>query len=261
MTDILIRGESMTSLFDTFSIRVMWTPELFVGLAFVGLLYMLLVTSWRSRFTNSEPVKTRQKVFFFLGLFALYLGWGSPLYITGHLMISFHMLQMVFAYFIAVPLFLLGIPKWFLHAVINKYRNPFTIRLFKIVWSPIVALFLFNGLFSFYHVPLMFDTLMQSAILHSMYEYALLFASFLMWWFMLTPLPVMTPLSDLKRIGYIFGNGLLITPACALIIFASSAMYSTYTDPLVWANVMAYCYQQELVFQLSFLLDQAHLHF
>ncbi|MCK0472667.1 cytochrome c oxidase assembly factor CtaG [Halalkalibacter sp. APA_J-10(15)] len=231
----------MSLLFDTFGFRALWTPELIILLAIVGLLYMLLVTKWLGRFAGAKPVRVRQKVYFFLGLFALYLGWGSPLYITGHLMISFHMLQMVFAYFIATPLFLLGLPKWFLEAIIRKASNPFTVRIFRVIWSPIIALFLFNGLFSFYHVPLMFDSLMQAPVLHSVYEYALLFASFLMWWHMLAPLPVLTQLPHLKRIGYIFGNGLLITPACALIIFAGSAMYSTYTDPLVWANVMAYC--------------------
>jgi putative membrane protein len=151
------------------------------------------------------------------------------------------MTQMVFAYFVATPLLLLGIPSWFFQALIDRFRSPITERLFRVIWSPIVALFLFNGLFSFYHVPFMFDTLMQSVVLHSFYEYLLLFSAALMWWHMIAPLPSRFVLSDLRRIGYIFANGILITPACALIIFAPATLYQTYTDPTIWATVMAYC--------------------
>jgi len=87
----------------------------------------------------------------------------------------------------------------------------------------------------------MFDTLMQAVVLHSFYEYLLMFAALLMWWHMIAPLPNAFPLSDLRRVGYIFANGILITPACALIIFAGAPLYQTYTDPNIWASVMAYC--------------------
>ena len=87
----------------------------------------------------------------------------------------------------------------------------------------------------------MFDTLMQSIVLHSLYQYLLFIASLLMWWHMIAPIPSTSPLSDLRRIGYIFANGILITPACALIIFAPEPLYQTYTDPTIWASVMAYC--------------------
>ncbi len=151
------------------------------------------------------------------------------------------MMQMVFAYFIATPLILLGLPEWFYRSLIRKLSNRVTVRIAKVAWSPITALFLFNGLFSLYHVPFMFDTLMQSVVFHSLYQQLLLLASALMWWHMLTPLPNTSNLSDLRRIGYIFANGILITPACALIIFAPEPLYETYTDPTVWAQVMAYC--------------------
>lgn len=230
----------MNVLFENFGFRALWTPELLIPLVVIGCIYFLLIKRWR-HFNHSAPVPFRQRVYFALALIALYIGWGSPLYVAGHIMISFHMTQMVFAYFIATPLFLLGIPSWMFRALIERFRSPLTERAFRYVWSPIVALFLFNGLFSFYHVPIVFDTLMQSAGLHSLYEYLLLFASALMWWHMIAPIPSLSPLSDLRRIGYIFANGILITPACALIIFAGAPLYQTYTDPTTWANVMAYC--------------------
>ncbi|TWI57205.1 cytochrome c oxidase assembly factor CtaG [Halalkalibacter nanhaiisediminis] len=230
----------MGVLFQNFGFRALWTPELLIPLVFLGLIYFWLIKKW-SRFKDGAPVPFKQRFYFILALVALYVGWGSPFYLAGHIMISFHMIQMVFAYFIAAPLLLLGIPSWMFQALIDRFRTPLTVKIFRVIWSPIFALFFFNGLFSFYHVPFMFDTLMQSVILHSLYQYLLFIAAVLMWWHMIAPVPSTSRLSDLRRIGYIFANGILITPACALIIFAPEPLYQTYTDPTIWSSVMAYC--------------------
>jgi putative membrane protein len=56
-----------------------------------------------------------------------------------------------------------------------------------------------------------------------------------------SPVPEWNRLSDLRKMGYIFANGLLLTPACALIIFAGEPLYRVYTDPAIWASAMGYC--------------------
>ncbi|SFE72820.1 cytochrome c oxidase assembly factor CtaG [Alteribacillus iranensis] len=230
----------MQEFFSTFSFRALWTPELIAVLAGVAFVYYWITVKRRDRFIGAEDVPLRQKVYFVLGLFALYLGWGSPLYIAGHSSMTIHMIQMVFAYFAAVPLFLLSIPKWVLHTFIYKWKKKANWS-HTVIMNPVLGLLLFNGLFSVYHIPAVFDALMLNKPLHSVYYIVLLGAAGLMWWHMLAPLPSNHNLSDLRRIIYIFGNGILITPACALIIFAGSAMYETYTNPAVWSNVMAYC--------------------
>ena len=231
----------MEALFSSFSVRALWTPELLVGLLIVAILYTLLLTKWSKHFKEATPVPFSKKVYFVFFLIALYIGWGSPLYIAGHLMFSLHMVQMVCAYLIAVPLLILSLPKWFLVAIVSRVNTAKWSRPLVVIWNPIVALFLFNGLFSFYHVPYMFDTLMQYTNLHSIYYLALFVAAFMMWWFMIQPVPSDTKLTDLRRVLYIFLNGLMITPACALIIFAPNAMYETYTNADIWANAMAFC--------------------
>ncbi|TSB46151.1 cytochrome c oxidase assembly factor CtaG [Alkalicoccobacillus porphyridii] len=231
----------MESVWTSFGFRALWTPELLVGIVILAILYGWLIHIEKKRVAVDKHTKLRHKLYFGLGLLALYGGWGSPFYLTGHMIMSIHMLQMVLAYFVAVPLLLLGIPTWLLEQMSAYLKKKGLQPVIRLIGNPILALFLFNGLFSFYHVPFMFDSLMQSPVLHSFYQYALLFAAVLMWWHMLAPLPSAYRLSDLRRIGYIFANGILITPACALIIFAPETMYATYTDPLVWANVMSYC--------------------
>ncbi|WP_059103963.1 cytochrome c oxidase assembly factor CtaG [Shouchella shacheensis] len=231
----------METLFDSLGFRALWTPELLVLLIVVYMAYIGMIHKVGRRLGVQVPLTIGRLTLFGLGLFALYLGWGSPLYVTGHVMMTIHMLQMICAYFVAIPLLLLGIPKWALEAMVSNYKGTRLARAVHVLWNPILALLLFNGLFSFYHVPFIFDTLMQSPFLHSGYQWILLGSATLMWWHMLAPLPSGYQLPDLRRIFYIFANGLLITPACALIIFAPNAMYQTYTDPAFWSQVMAYC--------------------
>ncbi|MDQ0298798.1 putative membrane protein [Salibacterium salarium] len=230
----------MQDYFSTFSFRALWTPELIVVLAIVAFIYYWITVSKRHTFPGAKKVSMLQKCYFVLGLFALYLGWGSPLYIAGHSIITLHMSQMVFAYFAAVPLFILSIPKWVLHKWVDVWQDK-AYTLYRVVMNPIIGLIGFNALFSFYHIPFVFDQNMQAPLLHSVYQMAMLGTAWLMWWHMLAPLPSNNQLPELRRMGYIFANGILITPACALIIFAGSPLYETYTNPAVWSNVMAYC--------------------
>ncbi len=230
----------MNEFFSTFTFRALWTPELIIVLAAVAFVYYWITVKTRHRFIGAEKISIKQKLCFLFGLLALYLGWGSPLYIAGHSIITIHMTQMVLAYFAAVPLLILSIPKWVLHTWVHKWTKKAYVT-YRIVMSPVIGLIGFNALFSFYHIPMVFDSIMQAPVLHSLYQIALFGTAWLMWWHMLAPLPSTNQLSDFRRIAYIFGNGILITPACALIIFAGSPLYETYTNPAVWSNVMAYC--------------------
>ncbi|MDA3129180.1 cytochrome c oxidase assembly factor CtaG [Aliibacillus thermotolerans] len=230
----------MSEFFSTFSFRALWTPELIIVLLVVIYIYYWVSVKQRHKFIGAEDVPFRQKVYFGLALLALYLGWGSPLYVAGHISMTLHMVQMIFAYFVSVPLFILATPKWVFRTWIHRWEKK-SPRTYKVVMFPIFAMLFFNGLFSIYHIPRVFDALMQSPFGHSAYLMVLFVAAFLMWWHMLAPLPTSFQLPELRRIIYIFGNGILITPACALIIFAGNPMYETYMNPAVWQQVMAYC--------------------
>jgi putative membrane protein len=107
--------------------------------------------------------------------------------------------------------------------------------------NPILTLVLFNMLFSIYHMPVVHDYVMTHFTVHRIYYFLLLVTAFMMWWQIVSPVPEWNRLTDLRKMAYVFANGLLLTPACALIIFAGSPMYATYNDPEVWAKAMGYC--------------------
>ncbi|SDJ12658.1 cytochrome c oxidase assembly protein [Alteribacillus bidgolensis] len=221
----------MERLFDSFSFWTLWTPEIIVVLLGIAFFFYWITVKWRHKFIGAEDVPLHQKIYFGLALISLYLGLGSPLYTAGHSIFTLHMTQMVLVYYVAIPLLILAIPKWLLYSVLHKWKRK-SLRSYRILMSPIMGLIGFNTLFSIYHLPLVFDFMMQASVLPNFYQAVLFAGAWLMWWHILDPAPIEDfYLSDLRRIGYIFLNGILITPACALMIFAGSPMYETYTNP------------------------------
>ncbi|NJP37592.1 cytochrome c oxidase assembly factor CtaG [Alkalicoccus luteus] len=228
----------MEQFFSTFTFRTIWTPELIVVLGLISAVYFLIITKYRHRFPDAAPVSRKRITYFHLGLFGIYLGFGGPLYVLGHIMLSMHMISMAIVYLIAPPLLLLGIPDWFF----ERFRQMKPVRnLFFIIGFPLLGLLLFNAAFSIYHIPAVFDFLLTNEGAHNIYQLGMLVLAVLMWWHIIPRITTAYNLSELKRIGYMFVSGVLFTPACALIIFAGQPLYATYTDPAVWSTAIAYC--------------------
>lgn len=221
-----------------FGFRALWSPGFIIITIAIAGIYFWAIGPGRTRFPGAEPVPLRKKIFFILGLFFFYIGYGGPLYLIGHLMFSAHMFQMAISLMITPPLLLLGMPSWLLKAVIP--RIPLG-NIFRPLTKPLPAIIIFNALFSFYHFPIFFDYFLTHKMMHNLYQTILFISAMNMWFALVVPVPEWNQLSELKRIGLIFLDGILLTPACALIIFANSALYSTFSDPNTWALAFSLC--------------------
>lgn len=222
---------------EYFSFADVWSPYFLVFMLAVATLYSFVVGPWRGRFEGAESVPIGRQLTFYLAMALLYLVQGGPFSLLGHLMFTFHMTDMAVSYMMVPPMLLYGIPAWLWRAVFR----PRIWKPFKFLTQPLFGLFLFNLMFSFYHIPAVHDWIMVRFFLHGVFYAVLLAAALLNWWHIMCPVAEWAKLSSLKRLGYIFLNGLLLTPACAMIIFASSAMFGVYNDPQVWATAMRYC--------------------
>lgn len=85
------------------------------------------------------------------------------------------------------------------------------------------------------------DYIMTHYTVHTLYYIALLVSATLMWWLVYCPVPEWNRISSLMKLGYIFLSGLLLTPACVMIIFANDPLFAVYSDPEVWVKAMGYC--------------------
>lgn len=224
-----------------FGFEALWSPFFFLAVAMFVCVYFYTITMLRRKKNLGNKVALRLQIRFVLGATLLYLLLGGPVDLLGHLLFSIHMMQMAGMYLVVVPLLLLGIPDW-LFRLLGFHR------LVKAPWgNPLLSLMMFNMLFSLYHLPIVFDTIKTNEFLHVAAHLVLFFTAIFMWWPLLNPLPEVQRLSSLKKIGYIFANGMLLTPACALIIFSHEALYTTYTNPNAWAMAMQLCVPVDLL--------------
>ncbi|MDR0271441.1 cytochrome c oxidase assembly factor CtaG [Paenibacillus sp.] len=223
---------------EYFSFSALFSPLFLAFMLLVTAAYFVLIGPLSEKFADSEPVPLSKKISFVCGMLILYLAQGGPISLLGHLMFTFHMTTMAFSYLVAPPLLMMGIPVWLWRAILKV--NPFK-KLGHFFARPVVAAVVFNGFFSLYHFPAVHDYVMLHFVVHRVYYLLLFIASILMWWTLINPLPEKNKASGLGKIGYIFLNMVLLTPACGLIIFSIKPMYATYSDPNVWAQAMGYC--------------------
>lgn len=212
-----------------FGFRALWSPYLLLVTILIVAVYFYI-----TYYKAGDRFKGKEAVYFSVAMVLIYVIKGSPIDLLGHLSFTIHMVQMAFLFLVIPPFFLLGIPDWLLKKFVFK-------KWFLLITQPLITLIFFNGLFSFYHVPSIFDIVKVNMLLHSLFTAVLFISSLFMWWHLVNKIEESQRLSGLKKIGYIFANGILITPACALIIFSKVPMYATYADPAVWMEAMKLC--------------------
>lgn len=181
-------------------------------------------------------------------MIVLYIIKGSPLDLLGHIMFTVHMTQMAFLLLLAPILLIKGIPWWIWRVVVNA---PVIKPIVKVVTKPVVAIFIFIGLFSVYHIPLVFDGIKLDETTHGLFTFILFLAALFMYWPVFNNVEGQHQLKPLYKIAYIIGNAILITPACGLIIFASAPLYATYTDGEAWLRAMELCVPKSTLSGLS----------
>ena len=221
-----------------FGFRALWSPYFLTYILALAFVYILITGPYRHKFGNHGKPTVKQQTYFYTGLLLLYIVKGSPVDLLSHIMLSAHMTQLAI-YFLVFPIFIIkGIPVWIWKKVIEL---PIIKPCLKVFTNPIIALVLFNLLFSVYHMPTIFNFSKSSQLVHSSISMIILFSAFMMWWVVIAPIKEYDKVPPLVKMGYIFGNAALITPACVLIIFATTPLFAAYTSDGAWIQAMSLC--------------------
>lgn len=221
-----------------FGFQALWSPYLIGIIVFLTVVYFLTTVVWRKDFKVSEPLKKSEAIYFILAMVILYIIKGSPIDLLGHIMFTMHMVQMAFLLLLVPILLIKGIPWWVWKVVVEA---PVVRTIFKVCTKPLVAIFVFIALFSFYHIPSTFDSIKLDMTLHGIYTFILFISALFMYWPLLNKIEGQHQMKNINKLAYIASNAVLITPACALIIFASHPMYATYADADAWLQAMELC--------------------
>lgn len=221
-----------------FGFQALWSPYLMGVIVFLTIVYFLTTIVWRKDFKVSEPLKKSEAVYFILGMISLYIIKGSPIDLMGHITFTMHMTQMALLLLLVPILIIKGIPWWVWKVVVEA---PVVRTIFKIFTKPLIAIFIFVFMFSFYHLPSVFDVIKLDMTLHGIYTFLLFISALFMYWPLFNQVEGQHKMKNINKLAYIAGNAVLITPACALIIFASHPLYATFSEAESWLKAMELC--------------------
>lgn len=212
----------MNYIFESYSYQELWNIGWLILIFLITFFYFYVTKKVANRTSKGKAVS------FVIGVWVFYVAVGSPLHLIGHnYLFSAHMLEQAIVYFVAPPLILIGLPNQLIkHPTSSSLLSR---GLLGVLSKPIIASLLFNGLFSLYHYPSLFDYLRLNHQYQSVYHVILTILAFTMWLSILHS-KSNYELSELKSLGYIFLNSVLITPVCALIIFSNNVLYTTYIN-------------------------------
>lgn len=231
-----------------FGFRALWSPYYIFFVIGLALIYFLLTGRYRHKFGGDEKPTGKQQFFFYLAMVLLYIVKGSPVDLLTHIMLTAHMIQMAIYYLIFPILIIKGIPAW----IWRKFVSLTVVKpVVKLVTKPLISLLLFNTLFSLYHIPDVFDFTKSSPFIHTIVSTVILISAFIVWWPLVTPLKEYDTIPPILKIAYIFANGVLITPACVLIIFADVPLFATYSDSGAWIQALSLCVPIDVLNGLS----------
>lgn len=223
----------MPAQLQMYAFADLWHPQVFAWIALLQVAYLLAVGPMREGYRWGPPVPTRQKVWFSVALWLVYLSEGTPLHVLAeHYLFSAHMIQHTLLTMIMPPILLAGTPAWMMRPLVKPRPLRFVARLLT---RPAPALLLFNLIYSLWHVPIAYQSTLWWHGFHMVQHAILVFTAILMWMPIASPVEELPQLSDGAKMLYIFIAGVAQIAVFAVITFSDSVLYQFYADaPRIW---------------------------
>jgi|SRR5690625_619007 len=239
-----------------FGFRALWSPYFLSFTIALAVIYFLMTGPFRQKFIKKSEPTLNQQLFFYSSLVLLYAVKGSPVDLLSHIMMSAHMIQMAILYFV-IPIFMIrGLPTEWIEKVIQL---PIIKPIFRFFTIPLIALAVFNSMFAMYHIPAIFDFSKSSQVAHISITIILFITAFFMWWPIITPIKKYNTLNPLIKMGYLLGSILMVSIACALIIFAKDPLFKAYSSEGAWLQSLSLCVPGDVLTGLSGDLSGAEM--
>ncbi len=201
-------------------------PSIVLGTALLCAAYLYTIGPLRKRYGWGPEVKRGQAAAFLIGTTIMFLALVTPLDELGdEYLFSAHMVQHLLITVVAPPLWLLGTPGWLVRVLL---RQPVIGRVLPILTKPLIAFFLFNGVFAAWHIPLLYNLTLTNEYIHVVEHLMFMAAAVLNWWPVLNPLPEELPhLSYGSQILYLFANCQVMV-ALGVLLFFTGPLYTPY---------------------------------
>ena len=209
-----------------------WHIEILLGLTLVQMLYLHIIGAFVSE-NKTKKINPKEVISFTSGILLILVCTVSPLHhIADNYLFSAHMLQHVFLTLVAPPLLILGIPG---RIIDNLIKSKIQIFIFKRLLHPITIFFIFNLVFSIWHMPILYNLSVNNHSVHIFEHFTFISSAFAMWW------PIFNKSKNLPRISfpaqmiYIFLLSVAQIIVFGIITFSNSPIYEFYANaPKLW---------------------------
>ena len=211
----------------------LWTQwgghaEALVGLIVLELAYLFGIGPLRERYGLADQVDPKQVATFTAGVLVILVAVMSPIHAASEkYLFSVHMTQHVLITLVAPPLLIRGTPDWLIRPLL---RPIWAFRLARYLTHPILAFAAFNLIFSFWHVPALYNTSLTNHAVHFGEHFVMVASALLMWWPLTSHMPELPRISYPAQMVYLFGLSLAQIIVFGMLTFAREPIYQFYVN-------------------------------
>lgn len=199
-----------------------WEPSIVVGCAALAIGY------WAIARNHGRKHGLSRTSYWLAGVVLLLLDLVSPIDTLGdQYLFSAHIVQHFLLALIIPPLLLLGTPRWFAEAALQK---PALRKLERVVGQPPVSWLLGVGTMLAWHIPALFNAALANDGLHIFQHLSFLVTGTTFWW------PIIGPLEDrhlpaFGAVSYLFSACVCCSLLGAFLTFGPTGLYPAYLNP------------------------------
>jgi putative membrane protein len=211
-----------------------WHPSTVIGVAAAAALYAWFARSLGPRRTASPSPTSRQVACYVTSLVVLLVALNGPIHdLSDNYLFSAHMVQHLLLVLVVAPLFLLGIPGWYVDIVTAPAAVDWAARWLT---KPLVAFGLSNAILAVWHFPGPYGLAMRDHNVHIVMHLMMLVTAGMVWWPVVGPGTKYPRLNEPLQLLYLFGQGLPMSFIGAIISMADHPLYEWYVRaPRVFA--------------------------
>lgn len=203
-----------------------WHHEVTFLVLLAQLLYLAAMGPLRARYGWGPPVPPSKVLFFSLGMLAAFISEATPLHtLSEEYLFSAHMLQHVILTKVMIPLMILGMPDWALRPLLTW--GPVA-KVWRFCTSPVIALMLFNGVYTLWHMPYLYEAALWNHNIHILEHILMEVTAVFMWWPLTSPVPEFPRLPEPAQILYVFFMSVAQIGVFAVVTFSESVLYQFY---------------------------------
>ncbi|HKV46053.1 MAG TPA: cytochrome c oxidase assembly protein [bacterium] len=171
-----------------------WNPASVVGLCLAAAAYLWVLRRFRAG--------CRQPLWFWAGFATLVVALLSPVHSGAPYSFTLHMVQHMLLMLVAAPLLVLGVPS----GVIGwLHRQPPLWRIYRVLWSPIPAFALYNGVLLLWHSTAAYEATLEVPWIHAVEHASFVMAGIVFWGVIVSPAPTLVQAGLGARLAMLLG--------------------------------------------------------